>query len=81
MRPALFRRLKLLSQEQGKPISEIVDLGVSQIIAASDESRLERMYKGLFNLAGMGKRGIRDASSLIDETLYGENGAWKGRDA
>ena len=80
MRPGLFRRLKLFSQEQRKPMSEIVDAGVSQVIEADDQLRLERLYKGLFTLAGTGKRGITDASSTIDEFLFGDNGAWKGRD-
>ncbi len=78
MQPSLFKRLKLFSQERGKPVSEIVALGVRQVIEADDQLRLERMYKGLFALAGTGKQGITDASRTIDETLYGENGAWKG---
>jgi hypothetical protein len=36
------------------------------------------MYKELSKLSGAGKAGIRDASTTIDKTLYGENGAWRG---
>ena len=81
IRSALYKRLKLFSQEQGKPMSEIVEIGVRQVIDADDENRLNYLYKGLFALAGTGKKGITDASSTINEMLYGEDGAWKGSDA
>jgi hypothetical protein len=39
---------------------------------------LRRMYAGLFSLQGMCKDPITDASTTIDEVLYGEHGAWRG---
>ena len=77
-RPGVFKRLKLLSQEQNKPISEIVNTAVRGALEIGDQPRLERMYKGLFTLVGTGKKGVSDASSTIDDVLFGEAGAWKG---
>ena len=80
MPPSLLKRLKLFAHDQRRPVSEIVAIAVRQVIETNDQSRLERMYKGLFALAGAGTKGVTDASSTIDETLYGADGAWKGVD-
>ncbi len=77
-RPSVFKRLKLLSEEQRKPVSEIVNGAVREVLATGDKPRLERMYQGLFALAGTGKHGVPDVSRTIDTLLYGETGAWKG---
>jgi hypothetical protein len=45
----------------------------------SEASRPDRMYDVLKVLDGMGGRHITDASTPINEVLYGENGAWKGK--
>lgn len=43
------------------------------------EADLDRIYKGLNKMEGMaGQPSVTDASSTIDEVLYGENGAWRG---
>lgn len=78
LHPALLHRLKAFSEERGKTLSEIIELSVSRLIEQQEKDRLKQMYKGLFELAGMCKEPITDASSSIDEILYGENGAWKG---
>ena len=46
------------------------------LIAA--KQRLDRMYKVLKEMEGIGDPDITDASTTINETLYGENGAWRG---
>lgn len=78
MQPGLFKRLKIYSAQRGRPVSEIIEKAVRQVIEQDEHERLNRMYDGLFELAGRGKSNITDASSSIDETLYGEQGAWKG---
>lgn len=40
--------------------------------------RQTKMCQGLFELSGMCDAPITDASSTIDEVLYGEHGAWRG---
>ncbi len=77
-RPSVFKRLKLLSQEQNKPISEIVNGAARGVLETGDKPRLERVYRGLFALAGTGKQGVSDASSTIDKLLYEETDSAKG---
>ena len=79
MPPALLERLKLFSRHQGKSMSEVVEEGVRHVLDEHEDDRLERTYQGLLALKGMIKEPITDASTTIDETLYGENGAWKGQ--
>ena len=81
LQPSLFRRLKLFAHDQGKPMTEVVERAIRTVIETEDQPRIQRMYDGLFRLAGTGKAGVRDASSTIDDDLYGEDGAWKGADA
>ncbi len=40
--------------------------------------QLKKMYTVLDEMNGIGGKGIVDASTTIDEVLYGENGAWRG---
>lgn len=47
-------------------------------VSKLEAKRLDRMYEELKKLEGIVKDPITDASSTIDEVLYGENGAWKG---
>lgn len=80
LQPGLFRRLKLFAQDRGKPMTEVVEQAIREVIEAEEEPRVRQMYDGLFKLAGTGKAGIQDASRTIDDDLYGEDGAWKGVD-
>lgn len=81
LQPSLFRRLKFFAHEQGKPMTEVVERAIRAVIEADEAPRIQRMYDGLFKLAGTGKAGIRDASSAVDHTLYGDDRAGKGADA
>jgi hypothetical protein len=36
------------------------------------------MYEVLNQLEGIGPKGVTDASTTIDEVLYGEKGVWRG---
>jgi hypothetical protein len=81
IRPGLFERLKRFSREQGKPMSEVVEEGISQVIEQHEQERIQKMYEGLSTLVGMSKAPIPDASQRIDEILYGEQGAWRGHAA
>ena len=79
MPPALLERLKLFSRHEGKSMSEVVVQGVRHVLDEHEAARLERMYQALFALKGIIKEPMTDASTTIDETLYGENGVWKGQ--
>jgi len=76
---ALHHRLRMVSKQENKNLSEMVREILDWELARREHERLDRIYQGIRELAGMGERGITDASTTIDEVLYGENGAWKGR--
>jgi hypothetical protein len=78
LQPSLLERLKMFSREHNTTMTEVIESGIRQIIEQQEQTRIKRMYKGLFALKGVGKAGVTDASTTIDEELYGESGAWKG---
>jgi len=59
----------------GTPMVMLVPISVYREI---ERLKRERMYAGLNAFREAGSPGITDASTTIDETLYGDNGAWKG---
>lgn len=60
------------------PLSQRTKRVLNDPIKTHENERLNRMYQGLFELSGMCDAPITDASSSIDELLYGENGIWRG---
>jgi hypothetical protein len=44
-----------------------------------EQRKTKRMYAALKRVRGIGNPDITDASLTINETLYGENEAWKGQ--
>jgi hypothetical protein len=77
----LHQRLQIVSRQEKKNFSLLVRDLLDFALAKRDDDHLHQMYRGLKNVQGVGKQGITDASTTIDATLYGENGAWKGADA
>lgn len=76
---ALHQRLRMVSRQEDKPLSQVVREILDRELARREHERLDGMYRALKALDGAGGAGITDASTTIDEVLYGENGAWKGR--
>lgn len=62
-------------------MSQIVEDGVKLVIFENQGTQVRRMYDTLKELDGAGGKGITDASTTINEVIYGENGAWKNRNA
>lgn len=58
-------------------IREILDRGLVE----QEETSIEKAYQALQNVRGIGKTEDPTVSSTIDQTLYGEQGAWKGERA
>lgn len=77
---ALNQRLKMLAKEKDKNFSEIVRDLLARALETEKEARLQRMYKAFDSLDGIGDNSITDASITINETLYGEHGAWRAKD-
>lgn len=83
LRPGLLQRLKLFARETKKPMSEVVEAGISYVLDQHEKQRLKKMYQGFRELQGMIKADPTTPSTAIDidELLYGENGVWKGSHA
>lgn len=78
IRPSLLERLKIFTRETDRPMSAVVEEGITSILERHEQERRTKMYKGLFELVGKSDAPITDASTNIDETLYGEHGTWRG---
>ncbi len=75
---ALHQRLLIASKQENKNLSEVVREILDRELAKREQSRLDQVYQGIREMSGIGDPGITDASTTIDEVLYGENGAWRG---
>jgi hypothetical protein len=76
--PALHERLRIAGRQEKQAVSTLIRDLLDTALAAQENVRLDRMYKELSELSGAGEAGVRDTSTTLDETLYGENGAWRG---
>lgn len=77
--PALHQQLLLMSKQEGKSLSDVVREATEQFIDLKQKQHRERMYAALDAMQSVGSLTVTDASTTIDETLYGEQGAWKGQ--
>ncbi|MBX3083957.1 MAG: hypothetical protein KF716_20140 [Anaerolineae bacterium] len=75
--PAFHLKLKTVSEQTGKPMAQLVEEKLAPLLEEQEQTRLKRMYDGLFALEGMCREPITDASTTIDEVLYGA-GSLKG---
>jgi hypothetical protein len=75
----LHQRLEWVSKQERKSISRVVSELLDKALSSQEKLRLARMYPELRKLQGACKEPLVDASTTINETLYGENGAWKGQ--
>lgn len=79
--PILHERLLQTAKREGKSLSEYAREVFSRVLVEKDEDRLTRMYSVLRRSKGSGSRLVTDGSLTIDDTLYGDQGVWKGSDA
>lgn len=70
--PSFHIRLKRMAEQEGKPMAQVVEEKLAPILDEQEQARLKRMYNGLFTLEGICKDPIPDASTSIDEVLYGQ---------
>jgi hypothetical protein len=76
--PTLNYRIESASKAEGKSVSAYIAEVMDKVLATREQSKLKQVYQGLQQLKGIGSRGDTDASLTINETLYGEQGAWRG---
>jgi hypothetical protein len=77
--PLLYRLKVALAQEQQSMTSFVVEL-VEKALNARDHAHTSKTYQTLDTWVGSGPRGISDAASTVNETLYGPQGAWRDPD-
>ena len=70
--PAFHWQLKKAAEEAGKPMAELVEEKLAPILTSQERARLKRMYAAFATITGICKEPVTDASSTIDEILYGK---------
>jgi hypothetical protein len=71
----------MLAQAADKKFSEVVRQLVETALEAEKRTRRKQLVEALKQLDGMVTEDIPDASTTINDVLYGDNGAWKGANA
>ena len=80
MPATLHQRLLMVSGYEGKTLSDLARELLDKALVSQEQARIARTYKALEKLEGICKENITDASTTINETLYGEYGAWRARE-
>lgn len=75
---ALHHQLHFLARGRRTTLSQVVRDLLETALATQDVAQLDRAYEALRAIKGTVKGGRRDASTRINEMLYGEQGSWKG---
>jgi len=75
---ALYERLRLASKQRKASISVLIRDLVDQGLQAKEHTQLKKIYTGLDRLWGTGNPRVTNASTTINETLYGDRGSWRG---
>lgn len=76
--PALHQYLSVVAQNQGKPFSTLVRDVLSHFVQQQSQDQLTNVYHAMEKMRGLVKGPPTNGSQTIDETLYGEHGAWRG---
>jgi hypothetical protein len=76
--PVLHQQLSMLAHQEGKKLSEFLREQLRRIADQEQNSQLDDMYKAIGKMKGLIKDKVTDASTTIDEVLYGEQGVWRG---
>ena len=72
----LHQRLLISAQQEHKPISKLIREILDKALVTKENVRVKQMYNALDKLDSVGSKGVTNASTTINETLYGEHGAW-----
>lgn len=75
---ALSTQIRQVAKRKGISISKFVRDAAAQKARLEQAKLREKTYQALEDLRGISTSDITDASATINETLYGEDGAWRG---
>ena len=77
--PAMHQRLLLGARQKKLTMTDYIRKLIAQSLAVEEDDRTTLMYQDLADIKKLGFKAGPNASTTIDETLYGENGAWRGQ--
>lgn len=73
----LHGRLKVASQTRNTSVSQLAQSLLETGLKPIEAEQTRSMYAALNQLKGIGQAPTADVAATIDETLYGEQGAWR----
>jgi len=74
---SLLYKFKVVLAKEHKSLTAFVVEQIEKAVSAREQVWIHKTYKALDSMNGVGPTGPTDLSSTIDETLYGEKGAWR----
>ena len=74
----LHYRLQMVSETKSTSVSALIRNAVEKLLDREEQAKLDELYAAMENAKGICKDNVTDASTTIDEVLYGENGVWRG---
>lgn len=77
---SLYQRVIIAAKQEGVTVSRLIRDVLDKSLAKQEKKRIKHMYTVLKRNRGAGDKNITDASTTIDEVLYGKKGAWRGYD-
>ncbi|MCB0169337.1 MAG: hypothetical protein KDJ97_02195 [Anaerolineae bacterium] len=77
--PTMHQRLQLGARQKKLTLTDYMHNLIAKSLAAEEKDRIKLMYQDLADLKKLDVKAGPDASVTIDETLYGENGVWRGQ--
>ena len=75
----LHQDLVITAKQEGKSLTDLVRELLDRSLRLRGKAQVKRMYTVLKTLEGKGNPAITDASTTVNDVLYGEKGAWKGK--
>ena len=72
LKPNIFARLKEFVRRYDRTQSEVIEQGILQVIEASDQHRLQRLYDHLETLQGFAISDPELAHQSVNDILYSD---------
>jgi len=76
--PVLFQQLEHLAHKRGKSFSVFIREALTHYVRVDSKRGLQATYDALWQMEGTVQSDNTNASTTVDDILYGEKGAWRG---
>jgi hypothetical protein len=67
-----------VSETKSTSVSALIRNAIEKLLDREEQAKLDELYAAMENAKAICKDNVTDASTTIDEVLYGENGVWRG---